>query len=466
MEKVKKELQDCLNDLLYTEISEIYIEAYTDVVKFACKELNKPKDETAFLSSEKEEKPITHIIYDIQNNKVGFLKWLSENKTDYYEKIASKVKEKHPERTDILMTLEPFMDFLNLEETDVFLEFDEMARILKFVDLNPTSQMVLFSTIVKNNIELDDYPNANTFIPDVSSLIEYEYEHLTSDEVMDILKNGQLEEYLNDENPKNPEAQKEFLKRFNETKRDCTDRQTTCRHLHAIFSKKISKLTEEDYQEIIMDMNDLFFAHLAYRLVSMLKKNNTSNKNLYELLESKRKDVEKPKTTKKVKVPETDNAKEQQQDKIPKKQTNLNQTIREINKYFDLDTYTIKEELSLDQIIYILSLMYLANVEDSKIEAFLRSAMRIFKDLHPYVTYYQAYDKFAYLSENNPEVKEHLDMIEYILSDASIFICDDETYASTKELVSEELKEIIRLTNGDYSYEIDEAKKLLNTNKE
>ncbi len=468
MEKVKEELQNCLNDLLYTELGEIYIEAFARVANSAYQELNDIKDKKSSRLLEARQKEIGRVLYKIQNNKVLFLKWLSENRADLYEEVENIVKEKHPERTAVLMTLDPFMDFLNLEKTDIFLEFDEMARVLKYVDLNTVSQIVLFSTIVRNNIALDSDPEVRTFITNVSGLLDYEYQHLTKNEVMELLKNDKLEEYLKDENPENPEAQEELSKRFHKTKFDYTDRQTSCRHLDAIFRKKLSELTEEDYQTITVNMSEIFFDHLAYRLISFLKKNNSSHKNLYEFLESKRKVVEKTKATKKTKTPETENGKEKKkrQQETPKKQTNLNQTIREINKYFDLDTLELKEELSLDQIIYTLSLMYSINVEEAKTETFLRSTMRIFKEFHPYAILHQAYDKFAYLREENSEVKEHLDMIKYILSDASIFICDEETYASTKELVSEELKEIMRIINGNYTFEKEEAKKLLNANKE
>ena len=172
---------------------------------------------------------------------------------------------------------------------------------------------------------------------------------------------------------------------------------------------------------------------------------------------------QKQKNSKKEKVSSQDNNNIQESE-TPKKQTSINQTIREINKYFDLDTLELKEALSLDQIIYILSLMYLGNVEDDKVETFLRKSAREFKQFHPYAIYHQGYDKFSYLGGDNPEIKEHLDMIEYILSDASIFICDDEAYKSIKELAEEELKEIMFIINGNYTFEIEEAKQLLKNN--
>ncbi|MDE6292922.1 MAG: hypothetical protein K2L98_04495, partial [Bacilli bacterium] len=77
-----------------------------------------------------------------------------------------------------------------------------------------------------------------------------------------------------------------------------------------------------------------------------------------------------------------------------------------------------------------------------------------FKSLHPFAIYNQGYDKFAYLGECNPEVKEHLDMIEYILSEVNIFMCDNESYKSTKKLVEEEINELMRIINGNYTYEL------------
>ena len=175
-----------------------------------------------------------------------------------------------------------------------------------------------------------------------------------------------------------------------------------------------------------------------------------------------------------------------QEPHMPKKQKDLDQIIHDIIKQFDLDTlylkepdklsyilyvlwvkYHSKEYLSFDQIIYMISLMYSINTEETRIEDSLYTLIDDFLAYsHPYAAYNQAYDRFAYLGRENHEVQEHLDKIEEILSAKSIFICDDEEYTSTKEQIALELWQIERITKGNYTFEKEEAKKLLNTNKE
>lgn len=465
MKEIKEELERKLEELQYEEIGDIYVKAVTKMAINAIKEIDRRAQSTSSLTSVSKKVALNHIVGDIADNKIEFLKWMNEHKQGIYNQCEKEVKEQNPERTDIIYTMEAFMEFLNLEETDVFLEFDQLTNIFKYINFDVNYQLRMLSNIVKNNIELDEFPDANTFVPDIPGLLEYKYEHITRDEVIELLRTSQLEEYLKSDDPDSREAREELLNRFNETKHDYTDRQTACRNLHKVFSKPICSLTEEDYHSIIVDMNTIFFGHLANRLIKFLKKNNTISQNFYEYMESEKEISSVKKPLEKTKVSGCSNNKEKKKVKpeleMPKKQTSLNQTLREINKYFELDTRKLKEFLSLDQIIYVLSLMYSINLDNSIIDSFLRSAMREFKNLHPYALYNQAYDKFIYLGQENPEIQEHLDMIEYILSEASIFICTKEKYMETKRLIEAEINEIVRLTNGDYSYEIENAKNLI-----
>ncbi len=461
MKEIKEELEKSLEKLLYEETSEVYIKAVKSIAFSAIKEIDRRVENSSSLTSMSKKVTLNKVVNDISNDKIGFLQWMNENNKGLYDKCEKEVQEENPERTDMIFSLEAFLDFLDLEKADVFLEFDQLAKIFKYIKFATNYQMILLFNILKNNSEIDGSLDTNVFVPDVHQLLDFDYDHITRDEIIEILRNNQLEDYFKDTNPENMYARAELLKRFNETKKDYTQYKNACCHLYRIFSSKISDLDENAYQEIFIYMNMISLRHLANRIIKFLKKNNKLDKTLYEILEnigninSSDMSVEKKSEDKKVETKE-----KKDEITVPKKQTSLNQTLREIGTYYDVDDKQIKDTLSMDQIIYILSLMYSINMEKDSIDAFLRSAMREFKNMQPYAIYNQAYDKFAFLGEEDAEIKEHLEMIEYILSDTSIFMCDDEEYIETKKLIEEELREIMRLSNGNFAYEKESAKKL------
>ncbi len=461
MKEIKEELEKSLEKLLYEETSEVYIKAVKSIAFSAIKEIDRRVENSSSLTSMSKEVTLNKVVNDISNDKIGFLRWMNENNKGLYDKCEKEVQEENPERTDMIFSLEAFLDFLDLEKADVFLEFDQLAKIFKYIKFDTNYQMRLLFRILKNNSEIDGSLDTNVFVPDVHQLLDFDYDHITRDEIIEILRNNQLEDYFKDTRPENMDARSELLKRFNETKKDYTQYKNACCHLYRIFSSKTSDLDENAYQEIFIYMNMISFRHLANRIIKFLKKNNKLDKTLYEILEnigninSSDMPVEKKSDDKKVETKE-----KKDEITVPKKQTSLNQTLREIGTYYDIDDKKIKETLSMDKIIYVLSLMYSINMEKDSIDAFLRSAMREFKNMHPYAMYNQAYDKFAFLGKNDAEIREHLEMIEYILSDTSIFMCDEEEYTETKRLVEEELSEIMRLSKGNFAYEEESAKKL------
>ncbi len=435
MEEIIKELENRLGDLEYAEQADMYYLAISKVTEKQRNTLSHPSK--------------SQVRESISNHN-EFLKSVNKENDEFYKLCLNEVQENNPERTEIIRTLEAFIIMLKEEDLPPFVEFQQMRKIFKYIGLNTNSQLTLFGTIVKNNASMNRGDDCHVYLPDTEALLNHNYKHITVDEVFQLLKNGRMEEFLADENPANPLGQKEVMECFRVTLIDHTACQKACLKIDEILNKEAEDTTDDDYQILIDNMEYLSFGDLAYRIIRKIEKykNSINIRVNSNDTETKKDDQALDGITIKDEV------------SIPLKQKNVNQTLREISKCYDVDSKTLKEMLSMDRIIYVLSLMYSINMEKDSIDAFLRSAMREFKNMHPYAIYNQAYDKFAFLGENDAEIKEHLEMIEYILSDTSIFMCDEEEYIETKRLVEEELREIMRLSNGNFAYEKESAKKL------
>lgn len=446
MEELIKELESHYDRICAEEIFEIYQKAdeYYHKINLveSCVQSSKFKD----LKSKHMDKTVTKLLAGKKTNMPSFEELTKITKFDqeHYYQYEKEVREQNPERTEILFDLQSFLKFFKSGEEYIFVEFDVLKKIFNYLHISAYKQVRAFVEIIETNGFLG-IGKTELFLPDYDALINHEYQHLTTEEVRDILSNEKLEEFLLDENSQNPLGQIELLECLKDAREDYTDVFLASLELDRLFSTKAYDLTEDDYKKVQEKMDFLSFGDIAGRVIRQMK----TYANTY---------AKEKKANKESKIAEKSTT--------PKKETNLNQTIREINRYFELDTKILKEFLSLDQIIYVLSLMYSINITEDTIESFLRSAMRELKGLHPYALYNQAYDKFIYLGQENPDVQEHLDMIEYILSENSIFICPKEKYIETKRLIEEEMNEIIRLTNGNYTYEMDSAKKLCKENEE
>ncbi len=458
MEKIIKELESYYEKLDHQEDLAIMNRVQQEVSGMLNEEINRRVKNRQAAG----ETDLDRINEEVHNEYVrdpeGFLGLTEEIKDKISMHCQKQIRKEKPELYNNIHNLRGLIDYLKFEEARAFYELDEVSEAFQYINLHVNTQIAIFMYIMRINHKLDMGPDEPTYVADAEALLDFEYKYIKTEELRKILEEQRLDDFFEDKSLKYRKARKEVAKRYEETKRDLTSRQQASNILGAIFEKEAKDTTEEDYQTIIEKMDELFFGHISHRLVKKIKKQKELELNPPVKQE---KNVEN-----KTEVNDTSKDKKKKPKETPKKQTSINQTIREINKYFELDTCELKEELSLDQIIYVLSLMYSINVEKNKVEAFLRNTMREFKNLHPYAIYNQGYDKFSYLGGDNPEVKEHLDMIEYILSDVDIFICDDATYKSTKELVEEEISEIMRIINGNYTYEEKEAKKLLKENEE
>lgn len=451
MEEIIKELENHLDTLKDKENLEIYNLINSEVLNRTFGEI-KNRVIMSEQAGNKDPQNITNSIYtSLIENPEAFLGITETERDQIIAQCEEKVKINNYERSYIIHLLSGFIDYMHLAEPQVFLELDKLAEIFKYINLHINSQIKIFTHIVHINHTLDKNPEEETFVPDVNALVEYNYKYMDPYELRAILSEHRFDAFMDDENYSNKRGQEEVKKRYEETKLDFSSRQQACNNLDVLFSREPEDLTEEDYQAIIDNMNEVFFDSIAHRVVKILKKQKDKSLETTPLEEN----------TIEEQNPQDDNSK-----KVPKiKQRKINQVYYEIGKLYDLENFKVKQTLSLDEIIYILSLMYSINICEDVINKFLSSVMHHYQKGHPFVIYYESLQKFASFS-TNPEIKEHLDMLEYILSDFSIFMCPIEKYIEIKKMVEEEIREINNLIGSDYSYEREQAKKKLMPNEE
>ncbi|MDE5630032.1 MAG: hypothetical protein K2I70_00380 [Bacilli bacterium] len=446
MEEIIKELEEKLSVLKDQEEEEICTLAFYGTLAKTLNEVDR-RIEEASQKGERNAKNISNNIRrDFRMNPDAFIGLTDIERQDLFARCEDRVKECNLERSYTMHILRGVIDYMNLEEPQIFLELDKLADALKYINLQVNSQIKIFSYIIGVNSELSHDLDDSTFVPNVNALVDYEYKYMDQTELRTIFSEHRFDAFMEDEEYENKRGKEEVKRRYEETKLDFTARQQACITLDALLSRDYADLTEDDYKSIVECMNELFFGHIAYRVVKILKKNKeiVSNGDTSE----KTKDQEETKIEEKV------------VEKSKIKQRELKSVYHEIGKLYDLENFKAKKTLALYEIIYILSLMYSIHMNEEVIAKFLTSEMHKYQKNNPFVIFYESYDKFASLSDN-PNIKKHLEMLEYILTDFNLFICSNEKYAETKQMVDEEIKAINDLIGNDYTYEKERAKKLL-----
>ncbi len=382
-----------------------------------------------------------------------------------YEKCHQEIQNNNQERAHVIYILMDLIERLKSSIAEELVEFETIKKAFDYIGLNANLQLCAFVYIIALNANLHRLTQSKLCTPNIDALIDYDYKYITREEVVQILINKQLNEFFDEKEPKNPLGQQELYERFIATKIDYTDHQKWCDELDELFSKKVYDLTDEDFEHVIELMNNLSFGDLAHRVIRQMKREAASSENISNADEKSISELSSSSEEK----PVSEKRKEKK-NKISQKEKR--HVYHEIDKLYDLENLKAKTYLSLDEIIYLLSLMYSIEMDENIITKFLESVMHPYQKGNPIAIYYQTKEKFARLGKETPEIKEHQEMIEYILHDfndikgLNIFMCSDEEYYELKSLIAEEIDALMRLADGNYTYEIEKAKSLLKKNEE
>ncbi|MDE6292921.1 MAG: hypothetical protein K2L98_04490 [Bacilli bacterium] len=270
------------------------------------------------------------LLQELKQDPMKLIKFDDKRKDELTEECYKEMDKEDPSRQRNKDILENIIKYLKADVNQLYLELDKLSEMFQYYNLHVNTQIDIFCHIMRVNHQMDLGPNEKTYLPDPEAMLNYEYEYIDIKDLRKLFKEKHFDAFLGDKSPKYGKAREEVQKRYDETKRDFTSRQLASNILGAIFEKEVVDITEEDYQTIVEKMDELFFGHISHRLIKKFKKQKE-----LELNPPVEKDEKVENNTSKGKKPIV-------KGETPKKQTSLNQTLREINKYFDLDTFELK----------------------------------------------------------------------------------------------------------------------------
>ena len=112
----------------------------------------------------------------------------------------------------------------------------------------------------------------------------------------------------------------------------------------------------------------------------------------------------------------------------------------------------VKKILSLDEIIYCISLLEKLSADSKTIDKFLMLTNKERRKQNPIYVYIELYDKL--INSNNKEILNLVNTINYELS--KMFICSNEQYKEIKDNILESIKYLLNIV--DFEYEKSKAK--------
>lgn len=151
---------------------------------------------------------------------------------------------------------------------------------------------------------------------------------------------------------------------------------------------------------------------------------------------------------------------EQESSKEKMSQKEYNHLFRIVESYYDIQNQKVIKPLSLDEIIYLVSLMYKLNISETEIIKFIKT---INKDgLNAYqseLAHFNAYYEKMISCSDNDDVKNALTSIKEYMQE--MFIPENNNdYLFWKNEIANEMKTVIPILNQDYVYELNEGRKL------
>lgn len=135
-----------------------------------------------------------------------------------------------------------------------------------------------------------------------------------------------------------------------------------------------------------------------------------------------------------------------------------NALAKEINEVVDFENMFPKRFLRMEEIAYCLSLLIKMNVSKEQQNLFLKNCEMLQGREHPIVQYLDNYEKLKYYEESVGLQKEIGYLEDYFQES---MLCSEEDYLFWVDSLKEELKQIRHWIPKNYTYEEEQAKKIL-----
>lgn len=336
--------------------------------------------------------------------------------------------------------IEYFKNENSKEENKFFVQFSQLSAMLEISSLSVRDSLNIVLFIIKRNLkegilEVEGLKNTILLGYDEDSLIidDFNKGNLISLYLAFEVAEGNLS-VLTTEN----------IKTIREFVRKCEKNFQSIRNVHKIFDKHYIKKENEFEIEDIKPILDAF---------ALLKFSEEQRKAFHQFLLKKAKKSEKQKNVEKF----TSSAPKTEIKKISQKE--YNQIFREIESYYDIQNQKVIRPLSLQEIVYLVSLLFKIQISEKEIEKCIKNINKEGLNAYnnPLSQFNDYYNKMITLT-NNPEVKESIHYIKECMQ--TLYIPEsDNDYAFWKQEIATELIKILKIVNKDCKYEIEEGRR-------
>lgn len=369
----------------------------------------------------------------------GALLALDETKTVKYTEALKQLDKEYTIVNNFIHLVEE----LNQDTGKIFLDFNVLSNLLEKAKLNAKECTYIIFTMVQKNIKAHVLEEDTIFV-DINDVNNYRFKTMSKKEACNLILDKEIRNLsLQAEmDPSLKEKIDEILSFSEKHAPNINQFRQSNAIIQSSYFEKINTFDERDIKKILQSLKNMKVSENILKYVEITLKKN------YQ----KRQEAKKEKTI--ILKKET-----------PKK-TLLSdkeyKTLRkELGKYYNLYHNKLLKELTNEEMIYCLSLLYQLGLEESEINNFLsryhysNPSQRLENPIKDFLT---QFEKINYYQDNEKmqEIQHHL--LEYM---TDIFIVDDEEYLWVKEEIQKEMNQLYHLLEGNYNYEKNIAKKLI-----
>ena len=398
-----------------------------------------------------------------------FLKLLNSYEEEVLKKIKSEligakvpfsknvkksfVMDKYSEYQQTFMeinTIKQYFSTFKEEDHKMFSDFTKLSEILMDLGLtNREKAQIMLEALKKNTysgiLGVGDLNNA--FVLDANKILFVDFKTIPKKQIEEMYMTGSLIEFINKDldeaTIQEIEQINELIDRKEEYILNIENLYNVTVKVQKLLIDKDAILSDEEIEELLDILKDF---KVNSDLINYVK--------LY-LIHRREKHIEKVKKEEKEKVESKPFI------VIEKKKSNLvtdkeyKEIKKEIYKYYNLYTQEIVNEIDLDTMIRLASLMYRIDVHRDEIYTFIKQVKdNILLTGNPISIFVLEYDRLKYYYDE----EELSDIASYL---KEIFICDNDDYIFWLEEIEKELNKLLKPIEYKYNYELDKAKKRL-----
>lgn len=324
----------------------------------------------------------------------------------------------------------------------IFMDFDEISILLEESGLKIQEKLDVICYLIEKNLDIyNDY----SVVLDYNDLKQIKIKGMSQIEFKDFLSGKEFDNFLKTDIEKLTEEELQFRERLTEKMR------TKKEENHAVIVQEAIKRHFIDKRNTY-DENDLAITLKSFRIIGI------SQDICVTFAYSLRKEMKKRnKAT--MKEPEVKTTLKKEEKTISQRE--YNRIFREIQGLYDIQNHKVIKPLSLEEIIYLVSLLHKIKVQESEIIKCIRMINKAGYSIYenPLAQFTAYYSKMLQCSENK-EVNDALNsIIDYM---KELFVPESQRdYSFWKTEIAEELKNIMPILNQNYQFELEEGKKLV-----